>query len=196
VFGNFFLFLQVTNPSIPKVAGIFGEWQRITWSVVCIFIPIGALNNVDSGPFIWFAGLGAFLYFCSVNMCAYECFIAVFFAKIITFLHSPQFIRNYSSIMNPPAEYTAVFMINISTLFLFALVFAFELFCVVRRRIVAFKRGEAEAMQLHPRLFSIYRYTNPRESVLDVRSILTVRMQAEALEGACGHPVFKRERIY
>jgi hypothetical protein len=87
-------------------------------------------------------------------------------------------------------------MISISTLFLFALVFAFELFCVVRRRIVAFQRGEAEAMQLRPRLFSIYRYTNPRESLLEVRSILTVRVQAQALEGACRHPFFKPRRTH
>jgi hypothetical protein len=73
-------------------------------------------------------------------------------------LRSPQFIRNYSSVSNPPAEYTAVFIINISTLLLFAVVFAFEFVCAFRRRIVALQRGESEAMQLHPRWFSAYRY--------------------------------------
>ena len=36
-----------------------------------IFLPIGALNNADSGFFVWLAGLGSFVYFCSINMYAY-----------------------------------------------------------------------------------------------------------------------------
>ncbi len=36
-----------------------------------IFLPIGALNNADSGFFAWLAGLGSFVYFCSINMYAY-----------------------------------------------------------------------------------------------------------------------------
>jgi hypothetical protein len=58
---------QVTNPSVPKVSAL-SKWEQITWSVVLIFVPIGALNNVDSGAFVWLAGLGSFLYFCSINM--------------------------------------------------------------------------------------------------------------------------------
>ena len=61
------VFLQITNPNVPKVSKI-RNWERITWSVVLIFFPIGALNNVDSGALVWFAGLASFLYFCSVDM--------------------------------------------------------------------------------------------------------------------------------
>jgi hypothetical protein len=61
------VFLQITNPNVPKVSKI-RNWERITWSVVLIFFPIGALNNVDSGALVWFAGLASFLTFCSINM--------------------------------------------------------------------------------------------------------------------------------
>ena len=129
--------------------------------MVVIFIPIGALNNVDSGAFTWLVGLGSFLYFCSYYMKADLCGIVlrqVLSYNFLHFLRSPRFIRNYSSVSNPAAEYTAVFVINILMLLFFALVFAFESFCALRRRVVAFQRGESEAMQLHPRWFSTYRY--------------------------------------
>jgi len=61
------VFLQITNPNVPKTSEL-KNWQRITWSVVLIFFPISALNNVDSGALVWFAGLASFLYFCSVLM--------------------------------------------------------------------------------------------------------------------------------
>ena len=52
---------------MPKVSEL-KNWQRYIWSVVLIFFPIGALNNVDSGALVWFAGLASFLYFCSEFM--------------------------------------------------------------------------------------------------------------------------------
>ena len=61
------VFLQITNPNVPKTSEL-KNWQRITWSVVLMFFPISALNNVDSGALVWFAGLASFLYFCSVLM--------------------------------------------------------------------------------------------------------------------------------
>ena len=75
------------------------------------------------------------------------------------FFCSPQFILTYSSVSKPPPEYTAVFLINIMTLLLFVLVFVFDFLCALRRRMVAVRHGESEAMRLHPRLFSTYRCT-------------------------------------
>ena len=76
---------------------------------------------------------------------------------------SPQFILNYSSVSKPPPEYTAVFVVNIVTLLLFVLVFVYDFFCALRRRVVAFRHGESEAMRLHPRWFSTYRCTRLSE---------------------------------
>jgi hypothetical protein len=61
------LFVQVTNPSVPKLSQL-GEYRTITWQVVLIFIPIGAMNNAHSGPLVWFIGLASFIWFCSDQM--------------------------------------------------------------------------------------------------------------------------------
>ena len=87
--------------------------------------------------------------------------LACFFASALhfhSFVFRPEFIRNYLSVSNAPAEYTAVFVFNILTIFIFVLVFVYEFFCALRRRVVAFRSGEAQAMQLQPRWFSTYRY--------------------------------------
>jgi len=103
------------------------------------------------------------------------------------FWFSPRFILNYSSVSNPPSEYTVIFVINISLLFVFVLVFLFEVFCAVRRRIVAVKSGESAAIQLFPRLFSNYRYKmRCLTSPIDAKSRHRV-MQAKTLEGSCAH---------
>jgi hypothetical protein len=149
------LFLQVTNPSVPKISEL-KNWQKITWEVVLIFVPLGALNNADSGFFVWFIGLGSFIYFCSINMCETVCmrtFVLSFYVVHV----SPQFVDNYATLSNPAPEYSVVFIINIAVLFFFSIVFAYELFCALRRRVVAFTQGESEAMKLYPRWFSTYR---------------------------------------
>ncbi len=64
---RWFLILQVTNQNIPKLSQL-NDYQTITWSVVLAFLPIGAMNNSESGAFVWLVGLGSFLYFCSVEM--------------------------------------------------------------------------------------------------------------------------------
>ncbi len=58
---------QVTDTSIPKVSAL-NNWQELLWSVFFIIAPISALNNADSGAFIWIVGLTTFTYFCAKYM--------------------------------------------------------------------------------------------------------------------------------
>jgi hypothetical protein len=102
----------------------------------------------------------------------------------------PLFIRNYLSVSNAPAEYTAVFMFNILTIFLFALVFVYEFFCALRRRVVAFRSGESQAMQLQPRWFSVYR-CKTHHAWLMVGVLRHHVAQNQTLESSCWYSFVK-----
>ena len=58
---------------------------------------------------------------------------------------------------NPSREYRVIFALNMTIILFFILVFSFEWFCALRRRIVAIRNGESAAEELHPRWFTIHR---------------------------------------
>jgi hypothetical protein len=58
------LIYQVADPSIPKVSEL-GNWQDLTWTIVLVMAPIGALNSAEAGFIAWAVGLAAYLYYCA-----------------------------------------------------------------------------------------------------------------------------------
>ena len=143
---------QVTDSSIPKVSAL-NNWQELLWSVVFIIAPIGALNNADSGVFVWIVGLTTFTYFCAKYMWG----LCYHFHMCFWLLIRPELFDNFMINSNPSREYRVIFALNMTIILFFILVFSFEWFCALRRRIVAIRNGESAAEELHPRWFTIHR---------------------------------------
>ena len=125
------------------------------------------------------SNVSAIAFFCDYSSLHIHCFV-----------FRPLFIRNYLSVSNTPAEYTAVFLFNMLTIFLFVLVFVYEFFCALRRRVVAFRSGESQAMQLQPRWFSVYRYEIHHARLMAGVSRQRVT-QNQALESSCRYSFVK-----